>query len=167
MPQRLQVECTRKVQTMPRRVVSCLMPLLKICQESPGYIVGDGDARSTEWMGFCLPAKALQLATGLLSEQRLPLVLDLDDTLVLGKTKNDLLKEVKETAFKCVRHVLTSYLSLTSPVRGYPIGERHPFVCDRLHSQHAVHGLFIVNDLPTDTMRAGMTHCFGMFRPSQ
>ncbi len=63
-------------------------------------------------MGFCLPAKALQLATGLLSEQRLPLVLDLDDTLVLGKTKNDLLKEVKETAFKCVRHLPTPLLDM-------------------------------------------------------
>ncbi len=99
-------------------------------------------------MGFCLPAKALQLATGLLSEQRLPLVLDLDDTLVLGKTRNDLVTEVKEMAFRCVRHALTSYLSLTSPARWYPVGVRHPFECHRLHSQHAVHGLFIVNDLP-------------------
>ena len=57
-------------------------------------------------MGFCLPAKALQLATGLLSEQRLPLVLDLDHTLVLGKNLNDLLKEAKEMKFRCVRHML-------------------------------------------------------------
>ena len=63
----------------------------------------DGDG----WMGFCLPAKALELATGLLSEQRLPLVLDLDETLVLGKSRHDLLKEVREMAFKCACQMLT------------------------------------------------------------
>ena len=71
---------------------------------------GGKDADGHAFLGFCLPAKALQLATGLLAVYRLPLVLDLDDTLVLAKTRHMLVKEKDATEFQCGSAPLTPAL---------------------------------------------------------